>query len=198
MSLDFTVVPCVIGTTDMKIYTKTGDKGLTSLFSGQRIPKSDIRVRAYGAVDEACAIIGVVYELCDPAWQDIARDLETIQSDMFHLGSVLATHSPDHASIERLIRRTEEMEKNIDRLQSELPELTNFILPSGGLASAYCHVARTIIRRAEREIASLNSTEPVDPAILTYVNRLSDACFVYARVICMRSGRSERIWKREE
>lgn len=182
-----------------KIYTKTGDQGQTALFAGGRVAKDDVRVAAYGAVDELNSALG-----CALAFQpsaETARRLARVQNQLFALGSDLATPAAaQSAFITRLpITAITWLEEDIDAMESELPALTNFILPGGTAAAATLHQARTIARRAEREIVTLAQREaaseaPLNDAILPYINRLSDWLFVLARWENGQQGESETIW----
>ncbi len=176
----------------LKIYTKTGDKGETSLFGGKRVSKSSIRVEAYGAVDELNSIIGVVLSELRSKNQELRKELVKVQNDLFDIGSSLA--NPKSSSPLYLKQRTQDQEKLIDRLTSKLPELRNFILPGGGKAGSQLHFARTICRRAERRIVELSKKEHVHPEILMYFNRLSDLLFTLARYINYREKVKEIIW----
>jgi len=176
----------------VKIYTRTGDSGETGLFDGRRVSKSDLRVDAYGEVDELNASIGVVLAAgVDP---DVAEMLQAIQRDLFAVGGRLA--DPTRRVAERVDKmhvgpvEISRLEQWIDRLESELPPLRRFILPGGSTAGATLHLARTICRRAERRIVLLGADEvPAD--LLAYVNRLSDFLFVAARAVNHRAGAPE-------
>jgi cob(I)alamin adenosyltransferase len=178
----------------MKIYTRTGDAGETSLFGGQRVSKADSRVDAYGEVDELNAWIGLVRAA--GLDRDLDDPLVRIQQDLFALGARLADpgeHMTDRAAKASLgdadIFRLEQL---IDRLESELPPLRRFILAGGSPAGAALHVARTVCRRAERRMVSLRP--PPDAVLIKYVNRLSDLLFVLARVVNHRRGAPEVEW----
>ena len=167
----------------MKIYTGTGDKGETGLFGGERVLKSDIRVEAYGCIDELNAFIGLaIVEVED---KDVKKNLSVIQNYLFTIGSDLAT--PDTEKNKKLnIPRTPEsfyleMEKLIDKYSEELDELKYFILPGGSKPAAMMHVCRTICRKAERAVVELNSTVNIGTNIVMFLNRLSDLFFVLAR-----------------
>lgn len=179
----------------MKIYTKTGDLGETSLFDNTRVSKAHDRVDAYGEVDELNACLGAARaQLVDP---DIVGDIEQIQRDLFALGAELA--DPANRIAERVakahIRDADvvRLEDIIDRLDMELPPLTRFILPGGTPAGALLHLARTIARRAERRVVALGSSA-TDPLLIAYLNRLSDLLFVMARAVNNRAGASETEW----
>jgi cob(I)alamin adenosyltransferase len=179
----------------VKIYTKSGDAGETSLFDNSRVSKADVRVDAYGEVDELNACLGVVSAaLVD---SDLGRVIEPIQRDLFALGARLADPSSrisgrvakavvSAADIERL-------EHTIDRLETELPPLKRFILPGGSTAGALLHLARTVCRRAERRVVGLGP-DGVDPEVVIYLNRLSDLLFVMARAVNHRAGAPELPW----
>ncbi len=182
----------------VKIYTKTGDKGETGLFGGGRVKKSHPRIMAYGSIDELNALLGQVRSQNDHAELDPL--LERIQNSLFDLGAILAT--PDPA---RLAGRSGEavsaaeirfLEETIDRYDHELPALRNFVLPGGGPTAAQLHLARTVCRRAEREIVLLAEREPVEPNLLVYINRLSDLLFVLARWVNLKQGIPDIPWKK--
>lgn len=186
-----------------KIYTRTGDQGETALGSGERVPKFDRRVAAYGTVDEANAAIGLA--LCYlPAGESIVRAmLQRIQNDLFDLGADLcvperpaaARPAPAGERLSVTDAQSLRLEQEIDALNAELSPLRSFILPGGSLAAAHLHLARTITRRAERLICALAATEGevVSAAVLKYVNRLSDFLFVAARYVNDK-GRSDVLW----
>lgn len=179
----------------MKIYTKTGDSGETSLFGNTRVSKADARVDAYGEVDELNACLGAARAAGVDA--DVAALIESLQKDLFALGARLADPSGriaprvdkvaiDSTTIQRL-------EQAIDRLEDTLPPLRHFILPGGSPAGALLHLARTVCRRVERRVIALG-TDAVDPVLIVYLNRLSDLLFVVARAVNDRSGISETEW----
>ncbi|HXP82908.1 MAG TPA: cob(I)yrinic acid a,c-diamide adenosyltransferase [Verrucomicrobiae bacterium] len=167
-----------------KIYTRTGDEGKTSLGDGARLPKFHLRVTAYGSVDETNSVIGVAnLHVANP---EVLQLLRHIQNDLFDVGADLCR--PERPSAEKLsLRITEDqvtwLENQIDRFNAELEPLNSFVLPGGSPASAYLHLARTVTRRAERDVVRLSAEEPVNPAVLRYVNRLSDLLFVLARFL---------------
>jgi cob(I)alamin adenosyltransferase len=179
----------------MKIYTKTGDSGETSLFDRTRVLKSNARVDAYGEVDELNASLGAARAAGVDA--DIAAVLEQVQKDLFALGARLADPSAKIAP--RVTKaglgeaQVERLEHTIDRLESELPPLQRFILPGGTAAGAALHLARTVCRRAERRVVGLAPGEP-DLVAVVYLNRLSDLLFVMARAVNHRSGAPEVEW----
>lgn len=173
-----------------KIYTRTGDDGSTGLGNGVRVRKDDLRVEAYGAVDEANSAVGIV--LATPLPEPVRNCLIEIQHDLFDLGGELCI--PGHRIIraEHVLR----LENTLDHFNEALPPLKDFILPGGGLAAASCHLARTICRRAERRCWSLAYVEAVAPEALQYLNRLSDLLFVIARVLARQEQGSEVLWSR--
>jgi cob(I)alamin adenosyltransferase len=174
-----------------KIYTRTGDDGSTGLGDGARVPKENLRVEAYGTVDEANSTIGVVLSVSAlPA--AITRCLTEVQHDLFDLGGELCI--PGHSMIEAT--HVERLETELDAFNEDLPPLKEFILPGGGPATAACHVARAVCRRAERRCWSLARAEKVSPEALKYLNRLSDLLFVLARVLARHEQGSEVVWRR--
>jgi cob(I)alamin adenosyltransferase len=181
----------------VKLYTKTGDAGETGLLGGNRVPKDDARVEAYGQVDELNAQIGFALALDPP---DFAREvLETVQRDLFTIGAELAVADPvAHAKRlpERLVglQETQVLEQAIDHHDGSLPRLRTFILPGGTPKAAALHVARAVCRRAERTLVALARQSPVSPTVLAYVNRLSDLLFVLARAANQRAGRPDIPW----
>ena len=174
-----------------KIYTRTGDDGTTGLGDGSRVAKDSARVCAYGTVDEANSAIGLVLatELAD----DIRDLLTTVQHQMFDLGGELCI--PGHAAIND--DDITALERHLDRYNEALPPLKDFILPGGGEAAARCHLARTIVRRAERETVTLAHHDPVRPEAIRYLNRLSDLLFVLSRVLARADGHGEVLWNHE-
>lgn len=177
----------------MKIYTKTGDDGTTGLQGGKRVPKSDLRIIAYGAIDEANSSLGVALSCNIDA--DIKELLTKIQNELFVAGSDLS--DPDLKKSKNRVteQMVENLEKNIDRFEAELNPLTNFILPGGHQIAAHLHMARTITRRAETSIVSLSKNEQINSSCQKYLNRLSDLLFVLARVVNKRNGTSDIVWK---
>ena len=184
-----------------KIYTKTGDKGLTSLGDGSRISKNDIRVEAYGTIDEANSIIGVVRSYTKTSELIILDNfLSSIQNELFDLGAELSTPSQDEdrkLSISQ--SQIDRLEQEIDQLNINLSSLKSFVLPGGSSASSFLHLARTTIRRAERLMVELSAKEKnsVSRESLAYVNRLSDLCFVAARYANQteRGGQGDVLWR---
>lgn len=177
----------------MKIYTKTGDDGTTGLQGGNRVSKSDLRIQAYGAVDEANSCIGVV--LTHDLDSDIRDLLTRIQNDLFVAGSDLS--NPNLANTQNRITdsMTQNLEINIDRFETELSPLTNFILPGGSKAAAFLHLARTTTRRAETLVVELSKKEKLNDSCQKYLNRLSDLLFVLARLVNKRTNTKDIIWK---
>jgi len=185
----------------MKIYTKTGDTGTTSLFGGTRVAKHHIRIESYGTTDELNSWIGLVRDHVSD--ETIKGRLQQIQERLFVLGAQLATE-PEKAKLksgkDRLNINTleeqdvEKLEEAMDQMNAQLPPMTHFILPGGHPTVSYCHVARTICRRAERMITYLNENEPVDPIILVFINRLSDYLFVLARKLSASLKAEEIKW----
>ena len=176
----------------MKVYTRTGDDGETSLFSGGRVRKDDLRVEAYGTVDELSSLVGLLR--CESLPEDVAQHLVDAQRSLFAVGSALAD-SEGRTGHESQSWQVERLESWIDAMDSELPELRAFILPGGCRGAAIAHVARTVCRRAERRVTTLSATEAGAPeGVLRYVNRLSDALFTLARFLNARSGISEAEW----
>ena len=171
-----------------KIYTRTGDDGTTGLGDGSRIAKDAPRVDAYGTVDEANSCIGLLLACDMPA--DIRELLTRIQHQLFDLGGELCI--PGHAAIHDA--DIEALEARLDHYNDDLPPLKEFILPGGGEAAARCHVARTVVRRAERETVALSRGDAVRPQAIRYLNRLSDLLFVLARVLARASGHGEVTW----
>ncbi|HSE95142.1 MAG TPA: cob(I)yrinic acid a,c-diamide adenosyltransferase [Methylomirabilota bacterium] len=187
-----------------RVYTRTGDAGETGLVGGKRVPKDAPRIEAYGTIDELNAVVGVARVFNEERlgegeshrWLD--EILRRIQNQLFDLGSELAT--PDEAVYEGMYRvgeaEVKELEQVIDRCQTELTPLRSFILPGGGRIGAHLHQARTVCRRAEREILRLSRAEPVSAWPLRYVNRLSDLLFVLSRWVAKRLGEQEYLWER--
>ncbi len=179
----------------MKIYTKTGDQGETSLYGGRRVAKDDVRIEAYGTVDELNAQLGVVRSMPLPPGTDAL--LERVQHELFVLGADLATPADTNAAkVKRIATEdVQRLERDIDRLDADLPELRSFILPSGAPAGASLHVARTICRRAERRTVRLLHEAPADRLPVIYLNRLADLLFVLARHVNHALGVPETPWK---
>jgi len=174
-----------------KIYTRTGDDGSTGLGDGTRTGKDSARVNAYGTVDEANSTLGVVLATQLP--DDIRQLLTTVQHQLFDLGGELCI--PGHAAIKS--EDVDALERHLDHYNEALPPLKDFILPAGGEAAARCHLARTIVRRAERETVALARDEAVRPEAIRYLNRLSDLLFVLARVLARADGQGEVLWNHD-
>jgi cob(I)alamin adenosyltransferase len=172
-----------------RIYTRTGDDGSTGLGDGARVRKDDARVEAYGTVDEANSAIGVVLSVPGiPA--EVSRTLTGIQHDLFDLGGELCIPGSTVIKAEQIVR----LEQVLDTFNDPLPALKDFILPAGGPAAAACHLARTIVRRAERRVWTLAAVETVNTEVPKYLNRLSDLLFVIARVLARHEHGSEVLW----
>jgi cob(I)alamin adenosyltransferase len=181
-----------------KIYTRTGDKGRTSLVGGVRITKGSARIEAYGTIDELTSHIGLLLAYL-PASDDDRELLVHIQSNLFVVGSHLATdlsQTPLPPSGQLPEDEMEVLEQRIDQILDLLPEAQGFVLPGGTVAASQCHVCRTVCRRAERRIAALAETEIVGQEIMQYVNRLSDYLFVLAKKINFNAGEQEIIWQK--
>jgi len=180
-----------VGNRLSKIYTKTGDDGTTGLGDGTRVRKDSARVAAYGTVDELNSVIGIV--LAQGIAADVRETLTQVQHDLFDLGGELCI--PGMAVIHDA--DVDRLETTLDRFNADLPALRDFILPGGGMAAAACHLARTVCRRAEREVVTLSGVENVRPEAIRYLNRLSDLLFVLARVLARACGHSEVLWQHE-
>lgn len=183
----------------MPIYTRTGDKGKTSLFDGTRVLKSHARVQTYGTVDELNSMIGAALAQVQSSKSkvqsegiNIKKELEKIQHDLFDIGSALATPHP--LPVVGLDKRPKDFEKLIDEMTSQMPQITYFILPGGGKAGSLLHVARTITRRTERQLVTLMQEEEIDQAIVVYLNRLSDLLFTMARYVNYKEKKKEIKW----
>ena len=182
----------------MKIYTKTGDKGDTGLIDGSRISKSDLRIIAYGEVDEANSHIGLIISNIEKnsIFDDVKKIHLDVQQDLFVLGAELAnpnTLKDDNMLVKREMIST--IEKYIDIFESELAPISNFILPGGSIESSLIHICRTVVRRAETSAVALAKEQKINQEILTYLNRISDLFFVLARVINKRQKRNDIPWK---
>jgi len=185
-----------------KVYTRTGDDGTTGLVGGARVPKESLRLEAYGTVDELNATVGLVGVALrrSKAGERLEPILRRVQNELFNLGAELAT--PDE---ERRARSPQVGEAHVARLEGEidelnegLPELRSFILPGGGEASAFLHLARTVCRRAERRVIALGRAESIGPLAAVYLNRLSDALFVFGRYAAASDGEAEPLWEPEK
>tara|TARA_S200000501_G_scaffold341658_1_gene351208 strand:+ start:7112 stop:7648 length:537 start_codon:yes stop_codon:yes gene_type:complete len=178
----------------MKIYSKKGDKGKTSLIGGKIVDKHNLSVDAYGTVDELNSFIGLLKDYVED--KKINEVLHNIQLKLFSVGSILASAGDNNFSEKVSIEKKdiEDIESNIDNMNNQLPDLKNFIIPGGHKISSYCHVCRSICRRAERKISELNNHHQINPYILSYVNRLSDFFFVLSRHIKNSDNIEETYW----
>ena len=174
-----------------KIYTRTGDDGTTGLGDGTRVGKDSARVAAYGAVDELNSALGVVLACDVPA--DVREVLTRVQHELFNLGGELCIPGMALVHADEITR----LENELDGFNEHLPALKDFILPGGGMAAAQCHLARTICRRAERDVVALSRVESVRDEAMRYLNRLSDLLFVIARVLARASAHGEVLWQHE-
>lgn len=180
----------------MKIYTKRGDEGETSLIGGSRVPKYDIQVEAYGTLDELNSYLGLIIDLNND--QQNNTTLTAIQHCLFIAESRIASDSVEALSKMPEIKEKDTLllENEIDRLSQSIPKLKNFILPGGHQLASYCHIARTICRRAERHtLQAYHNSESIDKNVLKYINRLSDYLFSLARYIAHKQGNGDKIWK---
>ena len=175
-----------------KIYTRTGDQGSAGLVDGSRVSKASLRMAAIGDVDEANAAIGVAIAALDDG--ETATILLTIQNDLFDLGADVATPGEIEGALRIIAPQVERLEREIDAMNEGLEPLTSFILPSGSAAVAALHVARAIVRRAERSVVALHEREPLNVQLLAYINRLSDHLFVAARHVAAQ-GSGDVLWK---
>jgi cob(I)alamin adenosyltransferase len=179
-----------------RIYTKSGDRGDTGLGDGSRVPKDHPRVGAYGSVDELNAVLGLLVSQCPQAAE--IELIRAIQNDLFDVGADLclpqAADEKPGAHLRVRAEQAERLEQAIDRLNAGLTPLTSFILPGGAAAAAWCHLARTVCRRAEREVVTLAHIETINPQVIVYLNRLSDLLFVLARVY-NNNGRDDVLWR---
>lgn len=186
-----------------KVYTRHGDKGETHLVGGRRVPKDDPRIESYGTIDELNSVLGIVRACNDaappsPAKSRLDQILRQVQNELFDLGSELAT--PPDAVWDGMIRIGPEqiavLERTIDECQADLTPLESFILPGGGMIAAFLHQARTVCRRAERDILRLMHREPISESVLGYVNRLSDLLFVLSRWMSHALREPEYLWEK--
>lgn len=180
----------------MKLYTKTGDKGQTGLIGGTRVSKNDIRLEAYGTVDELNSHIGMLASMNLP--DENKKFLLEIQNILFAVGSNLATDTSKTEYKSASIIKEEfisKVEREIDKADEKLPPLSHFILPGGSPEAAQCHICRTVARRAERRIIEMNDVYPVDNKLIIYINRLSDYFFALSRLIILIQGEQEIYWK---
>ncbi len=179
----------------MKIYTRTGDDGTTGLVGGTRVKKYNIRLEAYGTIDELNSYVGLIRSMQTDQRAD--KMLEMIQNKLFVIGANLATEDSIVLIKKQLPCSTNDielLEKEMDEINKDLPELRNFILPGGCQASSFCHVARTVCRRAERRIVELSESAEVDANLIKYVNRLSDYLFVLSRKVTLDQKAPEILW----
>jgi len=175
-----------------KIYTRTGDGGSAGLVDGSRVSKSTLRMAAIGEIDEANAALGIA--IAAVGGSDVAARLLRIQNDLFDLGADAATPGKLEGALRITASQVERLEAEIDGMNEDLAPLTSFILPSGSLGVSALHLARAVVRRAERAAVSLNESEPLNPQLLAYLNRLSDHLFVSARFLAAREG-GDVLWK---
>jgi cob(I)alamin adenosyltransferase len=177
----------------MKVYTKSGDKGETSLVYGKRVSKASAHVEAYGTCDEANSMIGFAFSFLPEGeeWKLLQKTIHIIQTKLFHIGAELSTPTGKKVAWPMKEEDVAFLEEEIDRMEKSLPPLTNFILPGGSPIGASIHCARTIIRRAERCTIALHQVEAVNPIVIKYLNRLSDYLFVLARFVNHRIGTIE-------
>lgn len=174
-----------------KIYTRTGDSGMTGLGNGERVAKFDLRVQAMGDVDELNAVIGML--LLESLPEDVRGSLQAIQHDLFDLGGELSM--PGHQFVQEV--RVHQLEQTLDDWNAVLSPLKEFILPGGSRAAAVCHLARTVCRRAERALHALHAQSPVTPVALQYLNRLSDLLFVLCRTLNRHAGVPDVLWNNQ-
>lgn len=182
-----------------KVYTRMGDKGMTSLVGGKRISKSSVRLEAYGTVDELSSHLGLLAAMLEESYDREKLMIQTIQNDLFIVGAHLATEqdgAPLHESLHLPGKAIETLETEIDSITALLPESQGFILPGGCIPAAQAHVCRTVCRRAERCIIALSQEAIVDAEILQYINRLSDYLFVLAKKVNHNSNINEIIWQK--
>ena len=178
------------------IYTKTGDSGTTSLVDGSHVNKDDVRVEAYGTVDELNSHIGLLAEMLRPLQGGYYDELKAVQHNLFTLQTLLATEDADiYARLPQLAEEEVDiLERQIDTISDQLPKLHNFVIAGGNIAGAQCHVCRTVCRRAERCVVTLSRKVHVDEVIMRYLNRLSDYLFVLARRAVLLDGKTEDVY----
>ena len=177
----------------MKIYTKTGDEGKTSLFDNSRVWKSDNRIMSYGAVDELNSVLGILGSL--DLELEVKKIINSIQNDLFVVGSDLANPDMTNTKIRTTNEMVEYLEQIIDNFEAELPDLVSFILPGGTLISSILHLSRTVARRAETHVVELSRKEEINKISGIYLNRLSDLLFVLARIANKRKDVDDIVWK---
>ena len=184
----------------MKVYTKGGDAGTTSLVGGKRIKKFGTRIEAYGTVDEVNSCVGMLAAAIQADMADWVSFLAVVQNKLFNMGCYLATDNPDNAETAPYGLTdvdVERMEKAIDEIQAQLPALNNFVLPGGSMAASYADLCRTTTRRAERRVVELAEETFVSPLVMKYLNRLSDFFFVFARFNNVTRQIPENLWNKE-
>ncbi len=183
----------------LKVYTKTGDKGETSLYGGKRVDKFDPRVETYGTIDELNSFIGVTVAGLGNKHAKISKELIHIQHDLFDIGALLANPNPKskHQASEFFGQRAADFEKLIDTMAEKIPDFQCFLLPGVGKNGAHLHLGRTIARRAERRIVELAKKEKINSAVLIYLNRLSDLLFIMARFVNCKEKKKETIWQEQ-
>ncbi len=182
-----------------KVYTKGGDQGETSLIGGERVSKASARIECYGTVDELNAVVGLMIEALaasSKASAFLTPTLRRVQNELFNLGAELACGDAEtRAKLPRVEQRhVDGLERDIDAVNDELPALKSFVLPGGGWPSAYAHLARTVARRAERLVVALAATDTIGELDIQYLNRLSDAMFVWGRWCVFKDGQAEPLW----
>jgi cob(I)alamin adenosyltransferase len=181
-----------------RVYTRGGDQGQTSLIGGERVSKASLRLECYGTVDETNATLGLVIEALasSKAGPHLVPILRRVQNELFNLGAELATADAEtRAKLPRIEQRhVDGLERDIDAVNDDLPKLKSFVLPGGGWPSAYLHLARTVCRRCERLVVELAANEDVGELAVSYLNRLSDALFVWGRWCALQDGQPEPLW----
>jgi cob(I)alamin adenosyltransferase len=181
-----------------RVYTRGGDAGETSLIGGDRVSKASLRLECYGTVDETNATLGLVRTAlaASPAGAQLGPIIHRVQNELFNLGAELATPDPARRANQPRVeqRHVDRLEADIDALNPDLPPLRSFVLPGGGWSSAYFHLARTVCRRAERLVVRLAADEDVGELSVRYLNRLSDALFVFGRWAAWKDGEAEPLW----
>lgn len=181
----------------MKIYTKTGDAGTTSLIGGERVKKYDLRVEAYGTVDELTAYIALLADMVieDERTESIAEELHRIESELMSVAALLAVGKGGEDKVAPIAKeRIERLEESIDRMQEELPQITKFTIPGGHRVVSLCHICRTVCRRAERAALRAGDITTVDSSATIYLNRLSDYLYTLGRTLCERLKIEEHLW----
>lgn len=178
----------------MKIYTRKGDQGETSLLGGSRVSKANARIEAYGTVDELNSCLGLVRDSMEQP--DLNSALIRVQHQLFNIGSVLASDGESKMLLPKILQEEVDfLETEMDNMDNDLPALRNFILPGGNSTASFCHLARCVCRRAERRVVSLQELAETDEIIIHYLNRLSDYLFVLARFSTHHQGGEETLWK---